>query len=76
MMLPLEGNNSIMFPWLNCFLLYIVNAASNREHHSRAFTSALIAEKINHRGKKKTQYAELKAFNNCNPLINDDKDVA
>jgi hypothetical protein len=53
-----------------------VNAASNREHHSRAFTSALIAEKINHRGKKKTQYAELKAFNNCNPLINDVKDVA
>ena len=41
---------------------------ANREHYSRAFTSALIAEKRNHRGKKKTQYAELKALNNCDPL--------
>ena len=47
---------------------------ANREHYSWAFTPAFTAEKINHHGKKK-QYDEFKAFNNCNPLINDDKDV-
>ena len=45
-------------------------SVANREHYSWAFT----AEKISHCGKKQ-QYNELKGFNKCNPLINDDKDV-
>ena len=40
---------------------------ANREHDSCLH--------LGDRRGKKQQYDELKGFNKCNPLINDDKDV-
>ena len=54
--------------------VHIHKPVANREHYSWAFSSAITTEKINQRGKKQ-QCNELKGFNKCNPLINDDKDV-
>jgi len=51
----------------------MLTPVANCEHYSCDFTSAITTEKRNHHGKKQ-QYDELEGFNNCSPLINEDKD--